>query len=210
MTYAELLAQIQSITENDEEDFVADIPDMVKRAEERILRKAQLPNFRKNSEGNLALGNRYLSTPDDYLSAYSLALVVSGVYTYLDFKDTSFMQEAFPDSSNRDVPRVYGVFDDDTLLVAPVPDVAYLVELHYFYKPESIVTASTSWLGDNAETALVYGSLVEGSIHMQSEEEDKAAYAAAFADAMNDLKTLAEGYTRTDSYRSGDIRMPRR
>jgi hypothetical protein len=210
VSYAQLLQSVQDITGNTNATFVTNIPFFVARSEEKIHRKAQLLNFRKNSTGVATTSNQYLSTPTDYLAPYSVAVIDTGTHYYLDEKDVSFLREAYPVAATEDRPTIYGFWDDNTLILAPTPDAGYTIELHYFYLPESIVTASTTWLGTNAENALLYGTLVEAAVFMKSEEDVKAAYDNEFEKAMLDLKILGEGFAKTDNYRSGDQEVARR
>ena len=158
-TYAALNQAIQDYLETDETTFVANISIFTQQAEDRILKDIQLPEFRKNVTGSLSGSDQYLAMPTDYLSPYSLALDNTG-YEFLLFKDVNFIREAYPLNSAEGTPKYYAAFDGDFFIVGPTPDQGYAVELHYFYKPETIVTASTSWLGDNAESALLYGCLI--------------------------------------------------
>ena len=209
-TYTTLKQTIQDYLETTESTFVANLPTIVAQAEERILKEVQLPDFRKNVTGSLTANNQYLSAPTDYLGIYSIAVDNSG-YEYLLNKDVNFIREAYPLSTVTGVPKYYGVFDERTLIVAPTPNASFAVELHYFYRPESITVSSsgTSWLGDNAENALLYGCLVESYTFLKGDAELLQLYMAQYAEAIGRLKTLGEGYGTTDSYRSGAVRQGR-
>jgi len=209
-TYTTLKSAIQDYLETTETTFVNDLGTIIIQAENRILKTAQLPDFRKNTTGTMTSGNAYLATPTDFLAPYSLALDNSG-YEYLIFKDVNFIRAAYPVSSTTGVPKYYGIFDDDTFILGPTPGSGYTAELHYFYKPESITAASsgTSWLGDNAELALLYASLVESYIFLKGEVDLMQIYEARYQEAVQQLKTLAEGYNTTDSYRGGAVRAMR-
>lgn len=207
-TYTTLSQAIQDYVESDETSFVSNIPVIVKQAEERILKRVQLPAFRKNSSGNLSAGNQYLSLPSDYLSPYSLAIDNSG-YDYLLIKSANYIRQAYPDATTQGAPKVYGVFDVDNFIIGPTPDANYAVELHYFYRPQSIVDSETSWLGDNAENALFYGCLLEAYTYLKGDADLMQLYSQRYAEAMEMLEQYGEGYTTTDSYRSGDVRKPR-
>jgi len=208
MNYSELVQAIQDYTENDETTFVAQIPTFVRQAEERINRAVQIPDLRKNVLGNLTASNRFLAQPDDMLSVFSLAVLDGdGDYEFLLAKDVNFIREAYPSTSTTGKPQYYGIFDDNSIILAPTPDADYNVQLHYYYDPESIVTAGTSWLGDNAETALLYGSLVEAYTFMKGESDILQLYMTRYEEALSHLFNLGEGRNRMDSYRNGEPRI---
>jgi|TARA_R110000868_G_scaffold340019_2_gene600672 hypothetical protein len=209
-TYTTLKQTIQDYLETTETTFVSNLPNIITQAEERILKEVQLPDFRKNVTGSLSSDNEYLSTPTDYLAIYSLAVDNSG-YEYLLNKDVNFIREAYPVSTVTGVPKYYALFNESTIIVAPTPSSSFDVELHYFYRPESITVAAsgTSWLGDNAENALLYGSLVESYTFLKGDADLLQLYMSQYADAVSRLKTLGEGYGTTDSYRSGAVRQRR-
>jgi hypothetical protein len=209
-TYTTLKQTIQDYLETTETTFVSNLPNIITQAEERILKEVQLPDFRKNVTGSLSSDNEYLSTPTDYLAIYSLAVDSSG-YEYLLNKDVNFIREAYPVSTVTGVPKYYALFNESTIIVAPTPSSSFDVELHYFYRPESITVAAsgTSWLGDNAENALLYGSLVESYTFLKGDADLLQLYMSQYADAVSRLKTLGEGYGTTDSYRSGAVRQRR-
>jgi len=203
-TYTTLTQAIKDYTENTETTFVSNIPVFVKTTEEQLLRSIQLPDFRKNVTGTLTQSNQYLATPSDFLYPYSLAIDNSG-YEFLIFKDVNFIREAFPDSTATGVPKYYSIFDDETFLVAPTPNGNFTAELHYSYLPQSIVDAATgtSWLGDNATNALLYGSLVQAYIFMKGEPDIIQQYQQQFEISVGQLKKEGEGFNRTDAYRTG-------
>ena len=209
-TYTTLKQTIQDYLETTETTFVSNLPNIITQAEERILKEVQLPDFRKNVTGSLSSDNEYLSTPTDYLAIYSLAVDNSG-YEYLLNKDVNFIREAYPVSTVTGVPKYYALFNESTIIVAPTPSSSFDVELHYFYRPESITVAAsgTRWLGDNAENALLYGSLVESYTFLKGDADLLQLYMSQYADAVSRLKTLGEGYGTTDSYRSGAVRQRR-
>ena len=209
-TYTTLKNTIQDYLETTETTFVDNLPNIITQAEERILKEVQLPDFRKNVTGSLTANNQYLSTPSDYLGLYSLAVNNSG-YEYLLNKDVNFIREAYPVATVTGVPKYYAVFNESAIIVAPTPSSSFVVELHYFYRPESITVASTgrTWLGDNAENALLYGCLVESYTFLKGDAELLQLYQAQYIDAVARLKTLGEGYGTTDSYRSGAVRQGR-
>ena len=209
-TFTTLKQAIQDYTQNSETTFVNNLSVIITQAEDRILKSVQLPDFRKNSTGTTTSSNQYLSTPSDFLSPYSLAVDNSG-YEYLMFKDVNFVREAYPQSSTEGVPKYYALFTDASFILGPTPNSNYTVELHYFYKPESIMVASsgTSWLGDNAESTLLYGSVNEAYTFMKGDPDMMQLYAGRYEDAIAKLKALGEGYSTTDSYRSGSVRVAR-
>ena len=210
MNYAALSQAIQDYTENGETSFVANIPLFVTQAEQRIYNTVQIPAIRKNQTGTLTTANKYLSLPTDWLSTFSLATVdpVSGAYNYMLNKDVNYIREAFPYPAVSGAPTHYAQFDQNTLIVGPTPDASYVVELHYYYYPQSIVTASTSWLGDNFEEVLLYGAIREAYLYMKGETDLQQAYEGKYQEALGRLKMLGDGKNRMDSYRSGQVRVP--
>ena len=279
MNYTQLTAAIQAYTNNIDTDFVAQIPVFVKQAEQRINNTVQVANLRKNMTGNVQIGNKYISCPDDFLSAYSLALfakptptatgtaaaftivvssatdivvgmIVSGTgiatgaavstivgttitltiantgtvsgtvtfqgdYIYLLNRDVNFIRETYPNPSQRGKPKYYAIFgpsisnvNELVFIIGPTPDTNYEVELHFYYYPESIVTASTSWLGDNFDTVLLYGSLVEAYTYMKGEADMMALYNGKYQEALALLKNLGDGKQRGDAYQDGQVKLP--
>jgi hypothetical protein len=209
-TFTTLKTAIQDYLETTETSFVANLPAIIRQAEDRILKSVQLPDFRKNSIGTTSDGNKYLQVPDGFLAPYSLALDNSG-YEFLLFKDVNFIREAYPVATDKGTPKYYGIFDSENFILGPTPSSNFAVELHYFYKPDSITTASsgTSWLGTNAESTLLYGSLVEAYTFLKGEADLMQLYVGRYEEAITNLKGLAEGYDTTDSYRSGSVRQGR-
>ena len=209
-TFTTLKTAIQDYLETTETSFVANLPAIIRQAEDRILKSVQLPDFRKNSVGTTSNGNKYLQVPDGFLAPYSLALDNSG-YEFLLFKDVNFIREAYPVATDKGIPKYYGIFDSGNFILGPTPSADLAVELHYFYRPESITAASsgTSWLGTNAESTLLYGSLVEAYTFLKGEADLMQLYVGRYEEAITNLKGLAEGYDTTDSYRSGSVRQGR-
>ena len=214
MNYTELCANISDICEN---TFTADEYAMfTKQAEQRIYNTVQIANLRKNVTGTLTSGNKYLQAPSDFLSTYSLAIVdASGDYHYLLNKDVNFIREAYPNPSTTGQPKHYAIFgprSDDvnelSFIIGPTPDAAYTAELHYFYYPESIVTAQTTWLGDNFDSALLNGALVEAIRYMKGESDMVKLYQDLYNQAIALLKNLGDGKQRMDAYRDGQARYP--
>ena len=207
MTYnlTQLKQAIQDYTENSETTFVNNLDNIIRNAEERILKLVDLDYFRKNATANMVTGNKYLSTPGDYLSSFSFAFTDSnGDTQFLLQKDVNFLQEYAPDSSATGAPKYYAQFDIDNFILAPTPDSNYVVEIHYFYRPNSITgSAQTSWLGDNAPDALLYASLVEAYTFMKGEADLLQLYQVRFNEAIARLKNYGEGVENTDAYREG-------
>ena len=227
MNYTELKAAIQAYTENTETNFVAEIPVFVTQAEQRIYNSVQFPSIRKNMTGVVSSTTPYLSAPDDYLATYSLAIITdvtgsnlsTGTYEYLLNKDVNFIRQAYPTPNDKGVPRYYALFgptvsgstitDELTFILGPTPDANYNVELHYYYYPESITVAADgkTWLGDNFDTVLLYGSLVEAYTYMKGEADLMALYNGKYQEALALAKRLGDGLERSDSYRSGQYRL---
>lgn len=208
MNYAALVSAIEGYTEVTETSFVAMIPTFVQNVERAIYQQVHLPALRKNQTGVMTANNKYLTVPTDFLAPYALSIVVPAVVgppavaayqAFLLNKDVEFMREAFPDPTTPGPPSHYGLFDESTFIVAPTPDLSYAVELHYFYYPESIVTAGTSWLGDNFPNALLYGALVEAYIYVKGEKEMMDNYNKIYQDALGQLYQLS-GQKRQDTY----------
>ena len=212
MNYATLCINIADICEN---SFTADeLAMFVQQAEQKIYNTVQIANLRKNVTGALTINNKYLSTPNDFLSVYSLAVIkANGSYEYLLNKDVNFIRQAYPTPTSTGLPKYYAIFGPNSssvtelsLIVGPTPDAAYSVELHYFYYPESIVTAGTSWLGDNFDSALLNGSLIEAIRFIKGEADVIANYDKLYLQSMLLLKQLGDGKQRQDAYRSGQFR----
>jgi hypothetical protein len=179
----------------------------IQQAEQRIFNSVQFPNFRKNQTGVLSPSNQYLEAPPGFLASYSLAVITNDSYEYLLNKDVNYIRAAYPNPTVEGIPKYYAQFDDNTFILGPTPDVAYTVEMHYFFYPESIVTAGTTWLGDNFDSALLYGALVEAYTYMKGEADIVAAYNKRYEEAMILAKRLGDGMNRRDAYRSGQVRM---
>jgi len=213
MNYVELCVNIQDVCEN---TFSAEqLALFTKQAEQRIYNTVQLANLRKNVTGNISLNNKYLSAPTDFLSVYSLAIVdSSGDYKYLLNKDVNFIRQAYPNQSAVGVPKHYAIFgprsdfeNELTFIVGPTPDSSYTAELHYYYYPESIVTAGETWLGDNFDSALLNGALVEAIRFMKGEPDLVKLYQELYLQAIALLKNLGDGKQRMDAYRDGQVRI---
>jgi hypothetical protein len=211
MNYAALVQAIQDYTQNSETSFVANIPLFVEQAEERINRSIMIPELRKNATASTTADNKYLARPSDFLAVFSLAVIDGdGDYTYLLDKDVNFIREAYPSASTTGLPLYYSQFDGDStgtegnFILGPTPDASYDVELHYYYDPESIVTAGTSWYGTNAEAALLYGSLIEAYTYMKGENDLVGLYTQRYNEAMGQL-TGVDIRSDRDDYREGKV-----
>ena len=216
MNYAQLTAAIRGYAENDfpttVDSFTSanQLATFVQQAEQRIYNKIQILALRKNVTGFTTAGNKYLSAPPDWLATFSLAVIdpVTGEYEYLLDKDVNFIRQSFPFPAVTGKPQYYSFWDENTFFLGPTPDDRYEMELHYFYYPESIVTAGTSWLGDNFDSVLLYGALLEAAVFMKSDPDVMTSYTAKYQEALDLLKQLAEGKNRSDAYRNGQIRVP--
>jgi hypothetical protein len=224
MNYAQLFETIKGYVENDFPNTSwtdsagtgtatltskEQVDTFIQQAEQRIYNTVELLVAFEQTMGTFTIGDEYLATPADWLSNFSFAVVdSSGNYEYLINKDINFIRAAYPNPNSTGLPAHYAYFDNDTFIVGPTPDDDYSYELQYFRYPESIVTAGTSWLGDNFDSALVYGTLLEAYTFMKGEEDVMKHYQARYNDAIAQLKELAEGKNRQDGYRSGRIRLP--
>jgi len=207
-TYDELKTAIQDYTENTETTFVNSLNIFIKNAEERILKIAQLDVFRKNQSGTMTTGNKYLALPADYLAPFSLSFTNGSNKEFLLFKDVNFIQSFNPNSATTGAPRYYAQFDIDNLILGPVPDSDYAVELHYFYRPASLTAGAgsgTTWLSTNASVALLYGSLIEAYTFMKGEGDLIQNYTQRFTEALSRVKNFGESQEVTDAYRTGLI-----
>jgi|TARA_R110000744_G_scaffold9982_1_gene31485 hypothetical protein len=212
-TYAQLKTAIQDYAENDETSFVNNLPVFIRQAEERILKNVQLSFFRKNVSGNMAQNNQYLACPSDFLAPFSLSFVdANSDKTFLDFKEPDFVQSFNPDATTTGNPRFYAVFDVDNFILGPTPSAASAVELHYFYRPASLTAgaeSATTWLSENSQMAMLYGSLIEAYIYMKGEPDVMAQYEKRFAEAMMGMRMLGENKEVTDDYRTGMLVRPK-
>ena len=209
MNYTELCTNIEDICEN---EFSAQALAMfTEQAEQKIYNTVQIPAIRKNVTGTLTTGIKYLQIPSDFLYVYSLAVIESnGEYHYLVDKDVNFIREAYPRdvTATRTLPKYYAIFDASAFIVGPTPDQAYSAELHYGYYPESIVTAGTTWLGTEFDSALLNGALIEAIRFMKGEQDLVAQYQQLYVQAIGLLKNLGDGKLRTDTYRTVQVRNP--
>lgn len=218
MNYAQLSAALIAYTENQSSEFAAQIPTFVQQAEQRIYNAVQLANLRKNVTGNATVNNKYLQCPSDFLSAYSLAVIDgSGNYTYLQNKDVNFIRQVYPSPTATGLPKYYAIFgprsdneDELAFILGPTPNASYGMELHYYYYPESITVAADgrTWLGDNFDSALFYGALIEAYTYMKGEQDLLNLYNQKWGEAMLLLKNLGDGKQRGDAYRDGQVKLP--
>jgi hypothetical protein len=229
LNYAQLIAAIQGYSEN---TFPAtagsfsstdQLNTFIKQAEQRIYNSIQFPPIRKNVTGTTTINNKYLSSPGDFLSVFSMAVIdpTTGAYDFLLNKDVNFIREAFPTPTSTGKPEYYALFGPTTtnntppvitneisFILGPTPNAAYDIELHYYFYPESIVTASTTWLGDNFDSVLLYASLLEAAAFMKSDPDTIKNYTERYNEALLLAKRLGDGLERSDAYRSGQFRMP--
>jgi len=219
MNYAQLVVAVTDYTENTVP--TANMNTFITQAEQRIYNTVQFPSLRKNVTGITTSGNKYLSCPGDFLSSFSMAVIdASGNYEYLLNKDVNFIRQAYPQPTDTALPKYYALFGPTTtsgatpvvtnelsFILGPTPDAAYNVELHYYYYPESIVTASTTWLGDNFDSVLLYGTLVEAYTYMKGEPDIMALYDGKYKEALALAQRLGDGLERSDAYRSGQYRV---
>ena len=229
MNYTELSQTIKAYCENEFPQTVSSftsveqINTFIDQAEQRIYNSVQFPSIRKNVTGLLTPHNQYLSAPLDFLAVYSMAVIdtVTGIYEFLLNKDVNFIRAAYPAPTDYGKPQYYALFgptttntdpavitNELTFLMGPTPDVLYNVELHYYYYPESIVTAGTTWLGDNFDTVLLYGAMLEAAAFMKSDKDVMENYVSRYNEALALAKRLGDGMERQDAYRSGQVRIP--
>lgn len=231
MNYAELSASIQAYLENTFPDTGTwdgqtvtskdQIDTFIRQAEQRVYNTVQFPSLRKNVTGLTTASNKYLSSPSDFLSVYSMAVVdAAGRYEYLLNKDVNFIRQAYPNPASTGIPKYYALFGPTTtsnappvptnelsFILGPTPDAVYNVELHYYHYPESIVTAGTSWLGDNIDSVLLYGALVEAAIFMKVDAQTEGiVFETKYKEAMALAKRLGDGLEKSDAYRNGQFR----
>ena len=211
-TLSTLTSAIQNYTDNAETTFVANIPNFIESAEQRILNAVDLQYFRKNVLGVTTADNEYLAVPTDYLASFSLSISISGVKTFLLQKDVNFLQEYTPNPTTTGTPIYYAYFDTNTFLLAPTPNAGFTSELHYFYRPASLTAAGdsgTTWLSTNAPNAMLYGTLVEAYIYMKGEPDMMTLYQERFNESLVRLKDYGEARENSDAYRNGLPERPR-
>tara|TARA_R100001086_G_scaffold207585_1_gene123407 strand:- start:58 stop:708 length:651 start_codon:yes stop_codon:yes gene_type:complete len=208
-TYSQLKTAIQDYVESTETSFVTNLNNFIETAEERILKNVQLDEFRKNVEGEVSTSSPYLTTPDDFLAPFSLAVIDSSSnYNFLLLKQVSFIRDFTPNASTTGTPKYYAEFDDDTFIIAPSPSSDFKVELHYYFRPNSLTSAGdsgTTWLSTNAPNAILYGSLVEACTYLKNYEAIPV-YESKFQEALLGLKNLGEAKSTRDQYRYDEIR----
>ena len=207
-TFTTLKTAIQDYTENAEATFVTQLPRFILNAEERILKECQLDVFRRNQSGVVTSGTKFLTKPSDFLSPFSLSVVNSSANEFLLYKQITFLQDYTPNPATTGVPKYYGSWDEASFLLAPTPNSGFTAELHYYFRPTSISTSGdgTSYLGNNAELALLYGSLVEAYTFMKGEADVLQFYTQRYQEALVFLKNLGEGRQTRDEYRYDRVR----
>jgi hypothetical protein len=209
-TFTTLKSAIQDYTQNTETTFTNNLTRFILNAEERILKEVELDDFRKNVTGSATQSSKFLTKPTDFLAPFSLSIVNSSNNEFLLYKHVTFIQDYTPDPTTTGVPRYYADWDEDSFIMAPTPDGNYVAELHYFYRPQSITASDdgTSWLGTNAELALMYASLVEAYTFMKGESDLLQLYNQRYMEALQTMKNLGEGKNNSDQYRYDNIRRP--
>lgn len=211
MTYGELKTAVQDFVQSTETSFVNNLPLFIRLAEERIMKNVRLNLFQKNASGSTTAGNKYVAAPSDFLAPISLSLTIAGEQTFLLLKNADFVQEYIRDSESGE-PVYFGQYDVDNLILAPIPDSAYALEMHYLYRPNSLTVggdSGTTWLSENAEVALLYGTLVEAYTYLKGDQDLMVLYSQRFAEALQRLKNLGEGLETTDEYRMGKLMRPK-
>lgn len=211
MTYGELKTAVQDFVQSTETSFVNNLPLFIRLAEERIMKNVRLNLFQKNASGFTTAGNKYVASPTDFLAPISLSLTIGGKQTFLLLKNADFVQEYIRDSDSGE-PVYFGQYDVDNLILAPIPDSAYALEMHYLYRPNSLTVggdSGTTWLSENAEVALLYGTLVEAYTYLKGDQDLMVLYSQRFAEALQRLKNLGEGLETTDEYRTGKLMRPK-
>ena len=211
-TLATLKTAIQDYTDNSESTFVTHLPDFIKAAEEKILKSVDLDIFRKNVTSTLTTSDQYVNVPDDYLASFSFQITTSGSESFLLQKDVNFLREYTPAASTTGLPKYYARFSEDHFILAPTPNSAYTVELHYFYRPTSLTAGAdsgTTWMSTNAPFALLYGSIVEAYIFMKGEPDVIQNYNGLYMQYLERIKDLGEARENTDGYRNGLPSRPR-
>jgi len=207
-TYGQLKQAIQDYTQNTEATFVANLPLFIRMAEERILKLVQLSLFRKNVTANTTTSIPYIACPADFLAPFSLTYTVNSEKVFVEFKDVTFVQTYTPSPSTTGQPRYYAQFDVDNFILAPTPASSYPLELHYLYRPQSLTAlpdSGTTWLSENAELTMLYGSLVEAYTFMKGEQDMMQYYMSRFQESLLGLKQLGEAKETTDEYRTGMV-----
>ena len=207
-TFTTLKTAIQEYVQSTETTFTSQLSRFIINAEERILKECQLDVFRKSSQGSASSGTQYLAKPTDFLTQNSLSVIVSSSKQFLLYKQVTMLQDYTPNPATTGTPKYYADWDNDTFLLAPTPDDNYTMELHYFYRPTSITASGdgTSWLGTNAELAMLYGSLVEAYPFLKGEQDLLGLYNTRFQESLQWLKNLGEGLQTRDQYRYDRVR----
>lgn len=208
MNYTQLKTAVRDYLEVNETTFNNNIDWFVSNVENHIYQEVQLPALRKNSIGQLQAGNRFVLVPEDFLSVFSLALIdpVTGEYEHVVYKDVNLVREIYPTPTVLGQPKIFGLFDTTAFILGPTPDKAYGAELHYFYRPQSITTAQTSWLGTNFPSVLLFGAVAEGYRFLKGDKDMQQQYDAKYQESLNLLRKLGEGMSREDAYKTSPIK----
>jgi len=207
-TLATLKTAVQDYLQVSESTFTSQLDRFIQESEDRIFSLVQLPNQRKNVQGTLTSGNRFLATPTDFYAPMSLAIINSSTYDYLDYKHPSFIKEFSP-STTQGTPKYYSLFDETSFEVSPIPDSGYTVELHYLHKPASLTSGSdsgTTFLSTDYPDALLYGALVEGAVFLKEPLDVVAQFEGRFKEAIARMKNTSEGRGTRDEYRYDSVR----
>jgi hypothetical protein len=190
----------------------------IRQCETRVYNSVLFPILRRTATNTLTINDPYFAAPTDFLAVFSYAVIAAGTgeYTFLLDKDTNFIREAYPSPTVTGTPKHYALFGSTVsagapqtelrFLLGPTPDAAYATEMQYFYYPESIVTAGSTWLGDNFDPVLLYGTIVEAYIFLKGEADMMAKYDQMYKDALVLAMRLGNGLERSDVYRSGQVR----
>ena len=210
MTYNELVTNIRNYTEVNSNVFTdAVINTFITMAENRILRDIDLDVFKKEQTGSMTSGNKFLTAPSQILTHRYLMVTVSGTQVFLDFRDTSFMKEYWPDGTATSVPKYYYVWNQDTFYVAPTHDQNYPVEMGFIYRPEQLSsTNQNTWISTNAPEALLYACLIQAYSYTKGPTEMLGFFDASYKQAIQGLGIEQQGRRRRDEYRDGMIRLP--
>jgi hypothetical protein len=204
LTYTQLVDAVQDTIEQYDATFIASIPSFIRLAEEGIYNSVLLPALRRNATASMQQDFPYFGVPGDFLAVYSLAVIDdTGRYTFLTNVDVSYINSAYPNPTITGQPKHYALFDDTAFVLGPTPNAPYMAELHYYYYPPSIVDAGTSWLGENFESVLLYGTLVRAYIFQKGEADVLAMYSKQYDEALAQLQRLGRGLNRQDEFRSG-------
>lgn len=211
MTYNELVTNIRNYTEVNSNVFTDSVINtFITMAENRILRDIDLDVFKKESSGNMTQDNKFLAAPPDILTHRYLMITIptSGEQVFLDFRDTSFMKEYWPDGTDTGVPKYYAVWDQDTFYIAPTPNLNYSSEIGYIYRPAQLSNANTTtWISLNAPEALLYACLIQAYSYTKGPSDMLGYFTQSYQQAIQGLGIEQQGRRRRDEYRDGMVRL---